>query len=70
MMTIPIPKHMREASLCKGFGLTLIGPALKWLTSLPNGCITSFSHLDNMSNLEFASNRGLVKQTSDLYRIV
>ncbi|XP_056697828.1 uncharacterized protein [Spinacia oleracea] len=61
---------MREANLCKGFGSTLIGPALKWLTSLPNGCITSFAHLDNMFNQQFASSRCLEKQTSDLYRVV
>ncbi|XP_056698199.1 uncharacterized protein [Spinacia oleracea] len=69
MMTIPVPKYMREASLCKGFGSTLIGPSLKWLTSLPNGCITSFAHLDNMFNQQFASSRCLEKQTSDLYRV-
>ncbi|XP_056688416.1 uncharacterized protein [Spinacia oleracea] len=61
---------MREASLCKGFGSTLVGPALKWLTSLPNGCITSFAHLDNMFNQQFASSRCLEKQTSDLYRVI
>ncbi|XP_056697885.1 uncharacterized protein [Spinacia oleracea] len=70
MMTIPVPKHMREASLCKGFDSTVIGPALKWLTSLPNGCITSFAHLDNMFNQQFASSRCLEKQTRDLYRVV
>ncbi|XP_056689619.1 uncharacterized protein [Spinacia oleracea] len=70
MITIPVPKHMREASICKGFGSTLVGPALKWLTSLPNGCITSFSHLDNMFNQQFASSRCLEKQTSDLYRVI
>ncbi|XP_056691842.1 uncharacterized protein [Spinacia oleracea] len=70
MMTIPVPKHMREASLFKGFGSTLIGPARKWFTSWPNGCITSFAHLGNMFNQQFASSRGLEKQTSDLYRVV
>ncbi|XP_056685489.1 uncharacterized protein [Spinacia oleracea] len=66
MMKIPVPKHVREACLCKGFCSTLVGPALKWLTSLPNGCITSFAHLDNMFNQQLASSRGLEKQTSDL----
>ncbi|XP_021857558.2 uncharacterized protein [Spinacia oleracea] len=70
MMTILVPKHMREASLCKGFGSTLIGPALKLLTSLPNGCSTSFAHLDNMFNQQFASSRCLEKKTSDLYCVV
>ncbi|XP_056691762.1 uncharacterized protein [Spinacia oleracea] len=70
IMTILVPKHMREPSLCKGFGSTLIGPALKWLTSLRNGCITSFSHLDSMFNQQFASSRCLGKQTSDLYCVV
>ncbi|XP_056695443.1 uncharacterized protein [Spinacia oleracea] len=70
MMTILVPKDMREASICKGFGLTLVGPALKWLTSLPNGFITSFAHFDNMFNQQFASSRDLEKQTCDLYRVV
>ncbi|XP_056698001.1 uncharacterized protein [Spinacia oleracea] len=70
MVTIPFPKNMREASLCKCFGSTLIGPALKLLTSLPNWCITSFAHLDHMFNQQFASSRGLEKLTSDLYRVV
>ena len=69
MMTIPVPEHMKEASLCKGFGSTLIEPALKWLSSFPNGCITSFAHLDNMFNQQFASSRGLGKRKSDLYYV-
>ncbi|KAF5814718.1 hypothetical protein HanXRQr2_Chr03g0114261 [Helianthus annuus] len=31
----PIPEKLKEACLCKGFGSTLTGSALKWLLSLP-----------------------------------
>ncbi|KAJ0782054.1 hypothetical protein HanLR1_Chr01g0003741 [Helianthus annuus] len=49
----PIPERLKEACLCKGFGSTLTGSALKWLLSLPPYSITSkFERL-----------------TSDLYRI-
>jgi hypothetical protein len=42
-----IPIDLKEACLCKGFGSTLTGPALKWLLNLPPYSITSFAHLIN-----------------------
>ena len=35
--------------MCKGFGSTLTGSALKWLLSLPPYSITSFANLDGKS---------------------
>jgi len=46
-----IPIAIREAVMCKSIGSTLRGPALKWLTNVPNNTIRSFSHLVNMFNL-------------------
>ena len=40
----PIPEKLKEAYLCKGFGSTLTGSALKWLLSLPPYSITSFAN--------------------------
>ena len=37
----PIPTNLKEACLCKGFGSTLTGPALKWFLSVPPYSITS-----------------------------
>ena len=34
MEIIPVPTHLNEACLRKGFGSTLIGSALKWLLSV------------------------------------
>ncbi|XP_010695646.1 uncharacterized protein LOC104908250 [Beta vulgaris subsp. vulgaris] len=70
MITISIPKNMREACMCKGFGSTLIGPALQWFINLNNGIISSFAQLVNTFNMQFASNRMMEKQASDLHRIV
>ena len=38
----PIPERLKEACLCKGFGSTLTGSALKWLLSFP---LTLLVHL-------------------------
>ncbi|KAK9750464.1 hypothetical protein RND81_02G199100 [Saponaria officinalis] len=70
MLTIPIPRDLRETCLCKGFGSTLCGPALQWLVGIPNGTIKSFANLVNSFVQQFVSSRKLQKQTSDLYRIV
>ena len=48
MEVIPIPAHLKEACLCKGFGSTLTGSALKWLLNLPPYSINSFAHLINL----------------------
>ncbi|KAK9697961.1 hypothetical protein RND81_08G073100 [Saponaria officinalis] len=34
MLTIPIPRDLREVCMCKGFGSTLCGPALQWLVAI------------------------------------
>ena len=70
MEIIPIPTHLKEACLCKGFGSTLIGSALKWLLSVTPYSITSFSHLVNLFNNQFSCSRTFEKITSDLYRVV
>ncbi|XP_076954024.1 uncharacterized protein LOC143628275 [Bidens hawaiensis] len=66
----PIPERLKEACLCKGFGSTLIGSALKWLLSLPPYSITSFSHLINLFNSQFSCSRSFEKLTIDLYKVV
>ena len=53
----PIPANLKEACLCKGFGSTLTGTALKWLLSVPPYSITSFAHLINMFNNQFSCSR-------------
>ncbi|KAF3596587.1 hypothetical protein DY000_02023423 [Brassica cretica] len=35
MLAVALPKESREATMCKGFGSTLIGPALQWYFNLP-----------------------------------
>lgn len=48
MEIIPIPPHLKEACMCRGFGSTLIGSALKWLFNVPPYTSTSFTHLVNL----------------------
>ncbi|KAJ0603540.1 putative retrotransposon gag domain-containing protein [Helianthus annuus] len=76
MMVPPIQRSMwhnterlKEACLCKGFGSTLTGSALKSLLSLPAYSITSFSHLVNLFNNQFSCRRTFERLTNDLYRI-
>ncbi|KMS98397.1 hypothetical protein BVRB_4g092760 [Beta vulgaris subsp. vulgaris] len=42
MWQASIPWHLVEACMCKSFGATLTGPALKWLGSLKPGSIGNF----------------------------
>ncbi|KAK1431738.1 hypothetical protein QVD17_08334 [Tagetes erecta] len=65
----PIPEKLKEACLCKGFGSTLTGSALKWLLSLPPYSITSFAHLVNLFNNQFSCSRSFERLTSYLYRL-
>ncbi|KAJ0735658.1 putative retrotransposon gag domain-containing protein [Helianthus annuus] len=65
----PIPERLKEACLCKGFGSTLTGSALKWLLSLPPYSITSFANLVNLFNNQFSCSRKFERLTSDLYRV-
>ncbi|XP_038716359.1 uncharacterized protein LOC120009735 [Tripterygium wilfordii] len=48
MGAIAIPYGMHETCMCKGFGSTLTGPALRWYINLPNGSIASFEKLIEM----------------------
>lgn len=70
MEIIPIPADLKEACLCKGFGATLTGSALKWLLSVPPYSITSFSDLVNRFNNQFSCSRTFERLTNDLYRVI
>ncbi|XP_021737565.1 uncharacterized protein LOC110704094 [Chenopodium quinoa] len=70
MMTSSIPRDIREAIMCKGFGATLSGRALTWFINLDNGTIRSFAGMVNLFKIQFASSRKIEKQSSDLYRVV
>ncbi|XP_074328224.1 uncharacterized protein LOC141666126 [Apium graveolens] len=60
---------LNEPCMCKGFGSTLIGPALQWFVNLQNGSIATFADLVDAFNLQFASSRRFEKTISDLYKI-
>ncbi|XP_074283430.1 uncharacterized protein LOC141607980 [Silene latifolia] len=70
MMTMTAVGHVKEACMCKGFGSTLSGPALRWLVSLSNRSISTFVDLVNAFTQQFASSRKPQKHAGDLYRIV
>ena len=70
MFTVAIPRDMREACMCKGFGSSLIGPALQWYTNLSNNSISTFAQLTDTFVEQFASSRKLEKSAEDLYIIV
>ncbi|KAL5800166.1 hypothetical protein ACOSQ4_033050 [Xanthoceras sorbifolium] len=55
--------------MCKGFGSSVVGPALQWYTNLPNVSINSFAQLMDTFVEQFASSRKLEKQSDDLYTI-
>ena len=69
MQVISGTHDSREAQMCKGFGSTLSGPALTWFVSIPNGTWGSFADLVNSFNMQFASSRRHIRETSDLFRI-
>ncbi|XP_062118902.1 uncharacterized protein LOC133832597 [Humulus lupulus] len=70
MFTVAIPRDMREACMCKGFGSSLIGPALQWYTNLPNNSISTFEQLIDTFVEQFANSRKLEKSAENLYIIV
>ncbi|KAF3541325.1 hypothetical protein F2Q69_00022763 [Brassica cretica] len=70
MLAVPLPKESREATMCKGFGSTLIGPALQWYINLPSRSISSFAILIDKFVEQFASNRDLEKTSDGLYEIL
>ncbi|XP_038704656.1 uncharacterized protein LOC120014086 [Tripterygium wilfordii] len=69
MGAIAIPYGMHETCMCKGFGSTLTGPALRWYINLPNGSIASFEKLIETFMVQFSSSRKIHKCSDDLYRL-
>nr|XP_043612739.1 uncharacterized protein LOC122584746 [Erigeron canadensis] len=69
METVPIPYNLKEACLCRSFGSTLSGSALKWLQSLPPRSINSFADLTNLFYSQFSCSRTFEKLIDDLYKI-
>jgi len=70
MLAVALPREFREATMCKGFGSTLIGPALQWYFNLPIGSISSFAALSDKFVEQFASSRSLEKTSDSLYEIL
>ncbi|XP_056852839.1 uncharacterized protein LOC130502039 [Raphanus sativus] len=69
MLAVAIPRDAREATMCKGFGSTLTGPALQWYINLPTKSIMSFAALRDKFVEQFASSRNLEKNSDDLYEV-
>ncbi|KAF2552253.1 hypothetical protein F2Q68_00034343 [Brassica cretica] len=70
MLAVALPKESREATLCKGFGSTLIEPALQWYINLPTRSISSFAGLSDKFVEQFTSSRSLEKTSDGLYEIL
>ncbi|KAF2577221.1 hypothetical protein F2Q68_00004466 [Brassica cretica] len=70
MLTIALPKGSHEATMCKGFGSTLTGPALQWYINLPARSIAFFAVLRDKFVEQFASSRDLENTSDSLYEIV
>ncbi|XP_013751667.2 uncharacterized protein LOC106454030 [Brassica napus] len=70
MLAVALPKESREATMCKGFGSTLIGPALQWYINLPTSSIFSFAVLCDKFGEQFTSSRSLEKTSDGLYEIL
>ena len=70
MLTIALPKDSREATMCKGFGSTLTGPAMQWYINLPSRSIASFTILSDKFVEQFASSMDLEKTSDGLYEIL
>ncbi|KAF3531421.1 hypothetical protein DY000_02039528 [Brassica cretica] len=70
MLAVALPIGSREATMCKGFGSTLTGPALQWYINLPSRSIASFAVLRDKFVEQFASSRDLEKTSDSLYEIL
>ncbi|XP_013699884.2 uncharacterized protein LOC106403615 [Brassica napus] len=70
MLAVALPKGSREATMCKGFGSTLTGPALPWYINLPSRSIASFAVLSDKFVEQFTSSRDLDKASDSLYEIL
>ncbi|KAF3509546.1 hypothetical protein F2Q69_00006030 [Brassica cretica] len=70
MLAVALQKGSREATMCKGFGSTLTGPALQWYINLPSRSIASFAVLSYKFVEQFASSMVLEKTFDSLYEIL
>ncbi|KAF3510709.1 hypothetical protein F2Q69_00005793 [Brassica cretica] len=70
MLTVALPKGSREATMCKGFGSTLTGPALQWYINLPYRSIASFAVPSDKFVEQFASSMDLEQTSDSLYEIL
>ncbi|KAL0886329.1 hypothetical protein Bca101_010312 [Brassica carinata] len=70
MLAVALPKESCEATMCKGFGSTLIGPALQWYINLPIRSISSFASLSDKFVEQFAISRSLEKTSKGLYEVL
>ncbi|KAL0789318.1 hypothetical protein Bca101_005564 [Brassica carinata] len=70
MLAVALPKESREATMCKGFGSTVIGPALQWYINLPTRSISSFASLSDKFVEQFASSRSLEKTLNGVYEVL
>ncbi|KAF2547822.1 hypothetical protein F2Q70_00021847 [Brassica cretica] len=70
MLAVALPKESCEATMRKGFGSTLIGPALQWYINLPTRSISSFASLSDNFVEQFASSMSLERTSDGLYDIL
>ncbi|KAF3600894.1 hypothetical protein F2Q69_00035616 [Brassica cretica] len=70
MLAVALPKESCEATMCKGFGSTLIGPALQLYINLPSRSISSFAGLSDKFVEQFASSKSVEKTSDGLYEIL
>ena len=70
MLAVALSKESREATMCKGFGSTLIGPALQLYINLPSRSIASVAILSDKFVEQFASSRDLEKTSDGLLEIL
>ena len=69
MLAVALPKGSHKATMCKGFGSTLTGPALQWYINLPSRFIASVVVLNDKFVEQFASSMDLEKTSDSLYQI-
>ena len=55
--------------MCKGFGMSLTGPAMKWFIKLSVRSISSFAQLQEQFTQQFSSSRRMQKTSADLYQM-
>ncbi|KAF2531373.1 hypothetical protein F2Q70_00029541 [Brassica cretica] len=70
MLAVALPKGSREATMCKGLGSTLTGPALQWYINILSRSIAFFAVLSDKFVEQFASSRDLEKTSDSLYKIL